>query len=99
VIWTDTLQLRPRTAETPYGPSWGAAVSWRARVEHTQKRVMTDTGEEVTASLLALLEPAASVRPGDRATWNGVDYQVVSVEPLRCWRRVHHLECYLTEAA
>lgn len=98
MIYTDTISVEPRQGSSAYGPKFGAAVTYQARVEQVQRRVTNAQGEEVVASLLALVEPKASIHAGDRVTVNGGRYEVVSAEPLRCWKSVHHVECYLIGA-
>ena len=95
MIYTDTISVEPRQGSSAYGPKFGPAVTYQARVEQVQRRVTNAQGEEVVASLLALVEPKALLAAGDRVTVNGGRYEVVSAEPLRCWKSVHHVECYL----
>lgn len=98
MIYTDTISVEPRQGSSAYGPKFGTAVIYQARIEQVQRRVTNANGQEVVANLLALVEPKASIAAGDRVTYNGGRYEVVSAEPLRCWKSVHHVECYLIGA-
>ena len=98
IPWTDTISVEPRAGNTAYGPKFGPAVTYQARIEQVQRRITNANGEEIVANLLALVEPKAVLAAGDRVTVNGGHYEVVSAEPLRCWRSVHHVEVYLIGA-
>jgi len=95
--------VTPRTGEGAYGALYGAAVTYKARLEAVNKRMhstaMGPDATEIVASLLAFVEPSAVITAGDRVLCNSKYYRVVSAEPLRHWTSIHHIECFLAEAA
>ena len=98
MIYTDTISVEPKSGNSAYGPTFGTAVTYQARIEQVQKRVTNANGQEVVANLLALVEPKAVIAAGDRVTYDGGRYEVVSAEPLRCWKSIHHVEAFLIGA-
>jgi hypothetical protein len=99
IPWTDTISVEPKAGNSAYGPTYGTAVTYKARVEQVQKRVTNAGGVEVVANLLAFVEPSAVITAGDRVTYNSATYEVVSAEALRHWTTTHHVEAYLISRA
>lgn len=95
-LLADTLAVKRFLGVDSYGKTWDTSTTLvHGHIEPSTARVTTIYGEEVTASLFAVLEPSAVVQVGDILQYNGNEYEFIQVVPLRHLAKLHHIECYL----
>jgi hypothetical protein len=91
------ITIEPYMGEGAYGPTFGAPVTIRARVEGRRRVVRRADGETVTSTATAIVGPDDTVAVESRATYSGQTYEVAEVVDQLAQRRVHHRELVLAD--
>lgn len=78
---TQTIQILRRTGHDSTGTAtYAAGVSAVARVEHRIRMIRDPQGEQVISDMRIFLRANAQISEGDRVTYAGVTYHVLSVK-------------------
>lgn len=93
----DLIEVEPYLGDGAYGPTYGAPVTMRARVEGRRRAVRTATGIDVIGSAVAFVRPEAQahVPVESRVRHGGRTYEVLDVAVGKAMRRPSHLELIL----
>lgn len=93
---SQTVTLDRRTGSSSYGEStYSAAASLSARVQQKTKLIRTAQGMEVLSDAQVYLESGTAILPGDRLTYDGTAYQVLSVQRSRGLDAETHVVAFL----
>lgn len=76
----DSIMVQLRSAEGAYGPEWGATATYSGHAQRASNRVMTTTGEEVSADLFVVLPGDAVIGVGDALEVDSARYHALTVE-------------------
>jgi hypothetical protein len=91
------VTVEPYMGEGAYGPTFGAPLAVRARVEGRRRVVRRADGETVTSTATVIVGPDVDVTPEARVTHAGQTFEVAEVVDQLAQRRVHHRELVLAD--
>jgi hypothetical protein len=96
-IYRDTVTITPMTGSSAYAPVYGAPVNYQCYAEQGFRQIVNAEGKEVTASLMTILkqEAAGHVGVGDKGVYEGTEYAVLVVQPVKVRGHVDHVEVFL----
>lgn len=77
---TQTVTIHRRTGSDVDGQAtYASAVSALARVQQRKRLIRNEAGEQVVSDMQVFLGPATAISEGDRITYTGASYHVLSV--------------------
>jgi len=89
---TQTVTIQRRTGSDVDGQAtYASAVSALARVQQRKRLIRNESGEQVVSDMQVFLAPSTSVSEGDRITYNGSTYHVLSVTQEYALDSLSHL--------
>lgn len=91
------ITVEPYMGEGAYGPTFGAPVTIRARMEGRRRVIHRQDGTTVTSTATAIIGPDDIVAVESRATHAGQTYEVAEVIDQLAMRQVHHRELVLAD--
>ena len=100
LVHTLTLIEYVTTTADKYGvPQYAnLATNVKAKVEKTNERVLTESGEEVAATLKIFIGTDNTIQPKYRVTWDSVIYEVIVVQPFTALNSVEFYVLYCVES-
>lgn len=77
---TQTVGIVRRTGKDADGQAtYAASVSALARVQQRKRLIRNEAGEQVVSDMQVFLAPSTAISEGDRITYSGATYHVLSV--------------------
>ena len=77
---TQTVTIQRRTGSDVDGQAtYASSVSALARVQQRKRLIRNEAGEQVVSDMQVFLGPATAISEGDRITYTGASYHVLSV--------------------
>lgn len=98
-LMAHTISLTPWTGQNQYGePSYGAAVSYTARVQGKMRMVRDSTGTERVSTVTCYVATTATISPKDKLTlpsgFTPATPPILAVERQADERGDHHVVIY-----
>lgn len=87
-----SVQIAARSGHNSNGQAtYSAAATARARVQMRKRLIRNESGEQVVSDMQVFLGPTTTIAEGDRITYAGVTYVVLSVTTEQGLDSVSHL--------
>lgn len=91
-----TVTVTPYVGSSAYEDIYDDPYPLRCRIEPHNRLVRSQQGEETVASAKMYCFPEATIGILDKVSWNGVEYDIISVMPEPGMNgRIHHIEVTL----